>query len=223
MYVFTKRLFDFIVSLILIILLSPVLLAIIIWLIAFRHTEILYLQERIGYRNKKFKIIKFSTMLRNAEFMTGGTITVRNDPRVTRIGKFLRRTKFNELPQLFNILIGTMSFVGPRPLVDEGFEMYTDEVKQKVYLSKPGLTGISSLLFRDEEKWVSETEMDPKDFYRYKIFPYKGELELWYYNNRSFGVDIMIIFLTALKVIRPKLSIEKKVFKDLPVHDFFLN
>jgi len=175
----------------------------------------------VGYKNRIFHILKFSSMKKNSEHLPGGIITLRNDTRVTRMGKILRITKLNELPQLFNVLIGEMSFVGPRPLTIKGFELYTPDVQSLIYQSKPGITGIASIIFRDEEKLVTESEMTPEEFYKNRIFPYKGQLEKWYFENRSFGVDFLILFLTGLKIIIPHSKLEFKIFPSLPKSDYF--
>lgn len=221
MYLFLKRTLDIILSVALIILLSPILLIIVFSLFLFNRKDIFYKQCRIGFNNESFGILKFSSMLKNSENLPGGTITLRNDPRVTRIGKILRITKLNELPQLFNVLFGRMSFVGPRPLVKKGFDLYTLEVKSFIYQSKPGITGISSLIFRDEERLVTESEMTPEEFYEKLIFPYKGQLEKWYFEKRSIGVDFLILFLTGLKIIVPKSRLEFKIFPSLPKNEYF--
>jgi len=184
MYPFLKRVLDIFISVLFIILISPFLLIIALALLLFNHGDIFYIQKRMGFNNKTFGIIKFSTMLKNSENLAGGAITLRNDNRVTRIGKILRITKLNELPQLFNVLTGQMSFVGPRPLLKIGFELYSLEVQSCIYQSKPGITGISSIIFRDEERLVTESELSPEEFYKKKIFPYKGQLEKWYYDNK---------------------------------------
>jgi lipopolysaccharide/colanic/teichoic acid biosynthesis glycosyltransferase len=184
--------------------------------------EVFYWQERIGYKNKPFRILKFATMLRNSPNMGHGDVTVRNDPRITGLGKFLRMSKINELPQLYNILIGEMSFVGPRPLVKAGFDRYSEELKGKVYNVKPGLTGIGSLVFRDEELIISQSQLPPHECYRDVILPYKGELELWYQQHQGFFTDIMIMFLTAWCVIFPKSSLVSKVFPTVPRRNFYL-
>lgn len=221
MYLFFKRLFDFLLSGVLILMVSPLFLIFLFLQLIFKRGDIFYLQNRIGYKNKSFGIIKFSTMLKDSENLPGGTITLRNDPRVTRIGKILRITKLNELPQLINVFIGDMSFVGPRPLVKKGFDQYTAEVQSFVYQSKPGITGIASIVFRDEEKLVSESDLAPKEFYRIHIFPYKGQLEKWYFENKSMGVDFLILFLTGLKIIAPGSKLEFKIFPSLPKSDYF--
>ena len=118
--------------------------------------------------------------------------TTRNDPRLMPLGSFLRKTKINELPQVINILIGDMSIVGPRPLVDKVFNSYPAHVKANIYNVKPGLTGIGSIVFSDEERLVPETSIDHDQFFATHILPYKGELELWYQEHLTLYTDFML-------------------------------
>ena len=153
--------------------------------------------------------------------MGTGSITLQNDPRVTKIGSFLRKTKINELPQIINILKGDISLVGPRPLVTKTFEAYTEDVQAKIYNVKPGLTGIGSIIFRDEESIISAVkDEDPHQFYKRVIAPYKGNLELWYQNNNSFVLDLKLIFMTAWVILFPNSRLYEKWFKDLPKRTF---
>ena len=154
--------------------------------------------------------------------MGTGSLTVRNDPRVLPIGKFLRQTKINELPQIINVLIGNMSFVGPRPQMEVGFFKFTDHVQDVIYNSNPGITGIGSIIFRDKEKWISNAPGDKHIFYKEHIAPYKGELEIWYQNNLSFYTDFMLLFLTAWSIIAPESELVYTVFNDLPVRPAIL-
>ena len=154
-------------------------------------------------------------MLKISPNIGTGTVTTRNDPRVLPMGKFLRKTKINELPQLINILIGNMSIIGPRPLVKKTYDLYADDVKECISKVTPGLSGIGSVIFRDEEYYVSKAK-DPVEFARQYIQPQKGELEKWYYHNRSVYVDFMIIFLTCWVIVFPKSDLVYKVFKTLP-------
>lgn len=202
-------------------LIAPIILIIIALQLLFNKADVFYLQNRIGLNNKDFKIIKFSSMLKNSMDLPGGSITIRNDPRVTRTGKTLRFTKLNELPQLFNVLIGDMSFVGPRPLVTKGFNLYPPDVKAFLYKSKPGITGISSVVFRDEEIFVTKSKMDPHEYYKKHIFPFKGQLEEWYYNNKSLWVDFIILFLTGIKILFPNSKLEYSFFPSLPKSKHF--
>ena len=155
-------------------------------------------------------------MLKNSPNMGTGLITVRKDPRLLPIGGFLRMTKINELPQILNVLKGDMSIVGPRPLVDKTFNAYPEDIRYKIYDSVPGITGIGSIIFRDEEDLLTNTKMDRQEYYNTVIAPYKGELEMWYNKNKSLLVDFWIIFLTAWAIINPKTQLQHKVFKDLP-------
>jgi lipopolysaccharide/colanic/teichoic acid biosynthesis glycosyltransferase len=150
-----------------------------------------------------------------------GSITLKDDPRVTKIGSFLRKTKINELPQIINILNGDISLVGPRPLVTKTFSAYSEDVQSKIYNVKPGLTGIGSIIFRDEESIISAVaDEDPHEFYKRVIAPYKGELEMWYQSNCSFLLDLQLIFMTAWVILAPNSKLYEKWFKDLPKRTF---
>ena len=221
MYNFFKRLLDVIVSLFSLIILLPVFIPIMIILRLSNEGEIFYFQERFGIYNSKFQIWKFATMLKNSMNIGTGSITLKNDPRVTKIGSFLRKTKINELPQIINILKGDISLVGPRPLVAKTFNAYSNEVQSKIYNVKPGLTGIGSIIFRDEESIISCIKNeDPHDFYKRIIAPYKGEIELWYQVNRTFFLDFQLIFLTAWVILFPNSKLYEKWFRDLPKRNF---
>jgi lipopolysaccharide/colanic/teichoic acid biosynthesis glycosyltransferase len=219
MYLFIKRLFDVLFSLLALFVLSPFLIPIIIALSVTGEREVFYTQKRVGHKNKIFGIIKFATMLKNSASIGTGAITLRNDPRVTPVGGFLRITKINELPQVLNVLLGDMSIVGARPLMQVSFDLYTPEVKNVIYNTRPGITGIGSIIFRDEERLVSESA-DPKATYMNIIYPYKGELEMWYQKNISFYTDFRIIFLTAWVILFPKSNLVYDWFKDLPRRSF---
>jgi lipopolysaccharide/colanic/teichoic acid biosynthesis glycosyltransferase len=214
MYRFIKRLTDILIACIALVLLSPLLIPVILILLITGEHEVFYLQKRIGYLNKPFYIWKFATMVKNSPNIGTGEITLRNDPRVTPMGKWLRMTKINELPQIINVLKGEMSIVGPRPLMEVSFNLYSDEVRKVIYQSKPGITGIGSLIFRDEEKILSEAP-DPRKAYE-SIYPYKAALEIWYRQHASFYTDTMIIFLTGWSVLFPSNKLVQKVFTDLP-------
>jgi lipopolysaccharide/colanic/teichoic acid biosynthesis glycosyltransferase len=217
-----KRIIDLILALIALLILSPIFIICIIILLLTGEHEVFYFQKRIGNRNQPFSIWKFATMRKNSEKIGTGTITTRNDPRVLPFGSFLRKTKLNELPQIFNVLFGPMSVVGARPLVVEGFDAYSDEVKTKIYNTPPGITGIGSIVFRDEEKILSQGG-DPKEIYKHKILPYKGELEVWYQQNISFWVDLKIIVLTFWVVIFPESNLHYKWLKNLPKKPDYLS
>ncbi len=220
-YLFSKRLLDLIISLSSIILLSPIFIIVIIMLKLSAEGEIFYFQKRIGLRNKPFYIIKFATMLKDSINMGTGSITLKNDYRVTSFGKFLRKTKINELPQIINVIKGDISIVGPRPLVQKTFSMYSENIQSKIYKIKPGITGIGSIVFRDEESIISSVKNEnPFDFYRRVISPHKAELEMWYQKNKSLFLDFIIIFITAWIILFPNSKVYQKLFKDLPVRKF---
>ena len=217
---FFKRVIDFVLALIATTVLLPILIPVVLGLLLTGEHYVFYFQERIGYKNKNFFIWKFATMLKNSPNMSGGLHTTRRDPRILPMGGFLRKTKLNELPQLINILKGDMSVIGPRPLVDKTFAPYPQHVKDQIYDSKPGLSGIGSIIFRDEEKLLTETTMDKSEYYAQFISPYKGELELWYQKNLSFSTDVLLIFLTVWVIVFPESQLPFKVFKDLPKRNF---
>ena len=223
MYPIIKRIFDVLTSGIAILILSPLLIPIIIGLKFSGEGCIWFFQERIGHKNKSFLIWKLATMLKGSANMPGGIMTTKKDPRITPMGGFLRKSKINELPQLFNIFFGHMSVVGPRPVMRVSFEAYPNKVQKVIYNVKPGLTGIGSIIFRDEEELISEVKNNGGDlweFYKDKIYPFKGELEIWYQNHKSFILDLKLIFLTVWVILLPKSKIYEKWFKDLPKRCF---
>lgn len=182
--------------------------------------DVFYGQTRIGYQRKYFKIWKFVTMRRNSESQAGGMHTMHGDPRVLPFGRFLRKTKLNEIPQIFNIFFGDMSIVGPRPQVDSTFAPYSEEVKSRICMVKPGLTGIGSIVFRDEETILSRVRSrngDVERCYCQVIAPYKGALEMWYLDHYGLWTDIKLMAITAWVVVRPaSRHLLNLVFRDLP-------
>jgi len=223
MYILIKRFFDFILSLVLLVILAPVLIPIVIGLKLTGEGYIWYKQERVGFKNNRFNIWKFATMLKDSPNMNGGVITTKKDPRITPMGDFLRKSKINELPQLINILKGDMSFVGPRPVMQISFNAYPKDVQEVIYNVKPGLTGIGSIIFRDEENLISEVKNKGEDtweFYTKKIYPFKGLVEKWYQKNYSFSIDLKVIIITAIVIIYPKSNIVYRLFKTLPKRKF---
>ena len=221
MYKFFKRLLDIIFSLITIIILLPVFIPIIIILRFSAEGEVFYFQERYGIYNSRFQIWKFATMIKNSMNIGTKSITLQNDPRVTKVGSFLRKTKINELPQIVNILKGDISFVGPRPLLTKTFSAYSKDIQSKIYNIKPGLTGIGSIVYRDEESIISNVKNeDPHEFYKRVIAPHKGELEIWYQERHSFFLDLKLIFITAWVILYPNSMLYENWFKDLPKRKF---
>ena len=179
-----QRFFDVFFSVLALIFLCPLLIPIICILKLTGEGEVLYIQERVGQDGKVFGLLKFTTMIKNSPNIGAGDITISDDPRVLPFGKFLRKTKINELPQLWNILIGDMSVVGPRPMVPKTYANYPAEAQEILNTVRPGLTGIGSIIFRDEERLLDGRE-DPIGFYNENITPYKSELEVWFVKNNS--------------------------------------
>ncbi len=209
------RLLDILASFVMIAILFPFMLPIMLGLLLTGEHDIFYRQERIGKGGRTFRLFKFATMLRNSPNMSGGCVTAKNDPRILPMGGFLRKTKINELPQLLNILIGDMSFVGPRPQTKNHFELYTPAVREAISSVRPGLSGMGSLVFRDEETLLEN--VDDRMYWHHEVFaPYKGELELWYGKHQNLWTYFAIIFMTIWSVFFPKTRIYRKVFKDLP-------
>ena len=196
---FLKRLIDILLSFFALLVLFPLMLPIVIGLLFTGENYVFYFQERIGFKNKKFNIYKFATMLKDSPNLGTGLHTINKDPRILPMGFFLRKTKINELPQLFNIFFGSMSVIGPRPLVDKTFEPYSEKVKSNIYNVKPGLSGIGSIVFRDEEKYLKSKANVSNDFYKNEIIPFKASLECWYYDNSSIFVDILLDFIFTLE------------------------
>ena len=210
-----QRIFDIILSFTALFCLLPILLPIVLLLRLTGEGEIFYEQERIGKNRKIFGVKKFATMLKNSPNLGSGTITIRNDPRVLPVGKFLRRSKINELPQLINILKGEMSLIGPRPLTQETFAAYSEDVQDKIVTVTPGLSGVASIIFRDEEALL-DGAIDSVNFYNTVIAAYKGELEEWFVANNSFSTYLVLIMLTINVVLLPKSKMIWSIFPSLP-------
>ena len=192
-----KRFFDLILSFIGLLIIVPILFLITILIKISSSGPVFYKQVRVGKNNKDFKIFKFRTMHLNAD--KKGLLTVGGrDPRVTSIGYYLRKFKLDELPQLINVFIGDMSFVGPRPEVRQFVNLYS-EIQMKVLNVKPGITDLASIEFRNENEILSKEE-DPNQYYIDYIMPKKLEINLKYINQRNLLKDFVVIIKT-IKVI----------------------
>lgn len=209
------RLADILFALAFISLVSPLWVFVVITLLFTGEGKVIYKQLRVGKQGKSFELLKFATMRSDSPNIGTGELTTYNDPRVLPFGKFLRKTKINETPQFVNVLLGQMSIVGPRPQTPFYLSVFTEEVQEKVKEVKPGITGVGSIIFRDEEELIKDIK-DPKVFDIDVIVPYKGLLELWYVNNKSLKTYILIIFLTAYSVLFPKNQLYTLLLKDLP-------
>ena len=199
MYKFFKRCFDIFFSLLGITLLLWLFLIIAIAIKCSSKGPVLFKQERVGRHGKNFKIWKFRSMVVDAE-AKGMQITTDGDNRITKVGKFIRKTKIDELPQLFNVLSGKMSFVGPRPEVPKYVAMYNDE-QLRVLSVKPGITDLASIEFRNENDLL-DGDADPERKYIEEIMPAKLDLNLKYIEKAGFFYDIGLIFKTIGKVIK---------------------
>ena len=216
MYLFFKRLLDILLGFTALVLLLPLFIPVMIALKFTGEGEVFYRQNRVGYRNGTFKIWKFATMLKNSPNMGSGSLTLRCDPRVTPVGAWLRRTKINELPQLINLLTGDMTLIGPRPQMKIDFEAYPLSIQESIYNVRPGISGIGSIIFRDEERLLSVPGRDPRKFYVEHIAPYKGEVELWYQRHMSWRTDLWLLLLTAWTILKADSDWHFRVFRDLP-------
>jgi len=210
------RFFDIIFSALAIVVLFPFMIPIMIALKLTGEHYIFYLQPRVGKGGKDFMVLKFATMLKDSPNLPGGVLTQKNDPRILPMGKFLRKTKINELPQLANIFIGQMSVVGPRPQARRHYELYSDAVKREIDKVPPGLSGIASIVFRDEEAILDRFETNRDHFHDTIIAPFKGELEVWWVHHRTLANYFKIIILTIIVLFAPHSRLYHKWFRDLP-------
>lgn len=210
-----ERFFDILFSALALLVLSPLLLPIVLILKLSGEGEIFFLQERIGKGGQVFKLFKFATMLKDSPNIGTGTVTMKGDPRVLPVGKFLRKTKINELPQLLNIFFGDMSVIGPRPLTAQTFGSYSAQTQESIKKVRPGLSGVGSIIFRGEEE-IMHGATASVDFYDTIIAPYKGSLEEWFISNKNIYIYFLAIFVTAWTVMFPSTKIAWRVFRDLP-------
>ena len=210
-----QRIFDIIFSGIALVILSPLLLPLMFILRVTGEGEIFFPQSRVGSGGKRFKLYKFATMLKDSPNMGTGTITIKNDPRVLPIGRFLRKTKINELPQLINVFIGDMSIIGPRPQTQRCFDAFPLSSQNEIIKVRPGLSGIGSIIFRDEEDMIYAND-DPDKFYDEIIMPYKGSLEDWYVSHQNITSYLSLIGLTIWVMLGFSSGLAWKLFNDLP-------
>ena len=194
-----KRIFDIIFSLCGLIIFLPIFLLVSIIVKLEDSGPVFFSQTRIGKSFKKFKIYKFRTM-KTSPSQLNLAVTVSNDSRITKVGRFLRKTKIDELPQLFNILKGDMSFVGPRPDVPKYAEMFKEDFKE-ILTVRPGLTDFAAIEFINEEEMLKNYK-DPEEGYIKDILPREIKLHKKYARERNFFLDIKLIFLTLIKLIK---------------------
>jgi lipopolysaccharide/colanic/teichoic acid biosynthesis glycosyltransferase len=210
-----QRALDVLLSFMALLVLSPLLVPIAIILRLSGEGEIFFFQERVGLEGRPIRLFKFATMLKNSPNLGTGTITLRNDPRILPVGRFLRKTKINELPQLLNVLVGDMSVVGPRPQTRRCFDAFPESTRTAILTVRPGLSGIGSIVFRDEEQ-LMHGRQDPNQYYDQVIAPYKGALEEWYVARKSLRLYLLLILATIWEVALPGSTVVWKLFADLP-------
>ena len=210
-----QRLLDIVFSGLALLLLSPLLVPIAIALRLTGEGEVFFIQQRVGRGGQPFGLYKFATMLKNSPNLGTGTVTVKNDPRVLPLGRFLRKTKINELPQLLNIFTGDMSIIGPRPQTQRCFDAFPARSQAEIIKVRPGLSGIGSIVFRDEEE-LMHASREPERFYDEVIMPYKGALEEWYVAHQGLWTYLAAIFVTAWVVLFPESRLAWRVFPQLP-------
>jgi lipopolysaccharide/colanic/teichoic acid biosynthesis glycosyltransferase len=210
-----QRLLDIVLSGLALMLLSPLLVPIAIALRCTGEGEVFYVQERVGLGGKAFGLYKFATMLKNSPNIGTGTVTLKHDPRVLPLGRFLRKTKINELPQLLNIFRGDMSVIGPRPQTRRCFDAFPAASQAEILKVRPGLSGIGSIVFRDEEE-LMHASAEPERFYDDVIMPYKGLLEEWYVAHQGLRTYLLCIFATAWVVLFSTSRIMRRIFPGLP-------
>ena len=210
-----ERFFDIFFSGLALLVFSPLIVPITLILKFSGEGEIFFLQDRIGKSGRVFKLFKFATMLKDSPNIGTGTVTMKGDTRVLPVGKFLRKTKINELPQLLNIFIGDMSIIGPRPLTEQTFRSYSLSTQNTIKQVRPGLSGVGSIIFRGEEE-IMHGASASVNFYNNTIAPYKGSLEEWFCLNKGLYIYFLSIFMTIWVVLIPTTNMIWRVFKDVP-------
>ena len=214
-----KRMLDVLCSATALVVLSPLLVVVAIVLRCTGQGIVLYRQERIGQGGRIFHLCKFCTMREGSDHTPEGLLTAKGDPRVLPLGRILRATKINELPQLFNVLWGDMSLIGPRPQVKVHFDMYPAHIRRELVKVRPGLSGIGSIVFHDESVVLARSGKDHNQCYAEDIAPYKGELELWYIQRQSVLLDLALIVLTVVVVLSRQRRYCLQWLRDLPRPD----
>jgi lipopolysaccharide/colanic/teichoic acid biosynthesis glycosyltransferase len=210
-----QRFSDIIISGVLLVILAVLFLPVILVLRFTGECEVFFMQKRIGFKGRLFNLYKFATMLKDSPSIGTGTVTLKNDPRILPFGGLLRKTKINELPQLYNVLSGSMSLIGPRPQTKRCFDAFPVSSQRKIIEVRPGLSGIGSIIFRAEEEML-ESSNDANYLYDNIIMPYKGELEEWYVEKQSIFLYFLLLFITIWVILFPKSQIVWSVFSDIP-------
>jgi lipopolysaccharide/colanic/teichoic acid biosynthesis glycosyltransferase len=200
-------------------MLLPLLVPVVIILRFTGEGYVFYRQERVGKGGRLFGLYKFATMLKDSPSLPGGLLTQKGDARILPFGRILRVSKINEIPQLLNVLRGDMSLIGPRPQAQSHFDVFPEHVRKEIIKVRPGLSGIGSIMFRDEDLILAQCDGNEHEFYAKDIAPYKGKLEIWYIQHRSMMLDLMLIGLTIWVVLFPRTRMPRKFLGELPTPD----
>ena len=208
-YTGSKRLIDVILSGVAMCVLPPLYVGVSVLLRLAGEGNVLFRQRRVGKGGAQFTLFKFTTMASGSA--VSGDITYGDDPRVLPVGKWLSALKIDELPQLWNTFRGEMTLVGPRPLTARAFNCYSPRVQEIVKSMRPGVTGVGSLVFRNEDRILAQAPGDPKEYYDKVIIPLKGQLETWYFAHRSLHVDLLILACTLVAVPWPRSRLHLKL------------
>lgn len=201
---FIKSLLDKIISILVLFFFSPFLFICLILIYLFDFSNPIYVSDRVGKNFKKFKLFKIRSMIKNAS-RSGITSTSNNDTRITPLGKYIRKYKFDEILQLLNVIMGDMSLVGPRPQIESEVKLYSNFEKGLLEV-KPGITDFSSIVFSDEGEILKDS-IDPNKDYNDLIRPWKSKYGIFYIKNMSLKIDLIIIFLTIISIFNRKLSL----------------
>jgi len=209
------RLLDIFLSSIAIVVLTPLWLVVVPILRFTGEGEIFFRQPRVGRGGRRFELLKFATMLKDSPNIGTGTVTLKDDPRVLPLGGFLRKTKINELPQLFNVLKGDMSVIGPRPQTQRCFDAFPEQYQREIVKARPGLSGPGAIAFRGEDRMLADAESAER-FYDEVIMPYKGRLEAWYVERAGLGLYFALIGLTCWVIVFSSSTAFWRMFDSLP-------
>jgi lipopolysaccharide/colanic/teichoic acid biosynthesis glycosyltransferase len=209
-----QRFFDILFSGMALVFLSPIFFITFIVLRFTGEGEIFYIQTRVGQYGKSINILKFATMLKNSPNIGTGTVTLNSDPRILPVGKFLRKSKINEIPQIVNVLLGDMSLIGPRPQTKRCFEAFPENFQDIIVSVKPGLSGVGSIFFRNEELMLNDAT-NADNLYDHTIMPYKGKLEEWYVLNKSLKLYFVLIVATIITVVFAKIPFRNSFFSEI--------
>lgn len=210
-----KRLMDVLASLSALLLLSPILVIVSFGLLCTGENRVFFRQRRVGKGGGEFDLLKFTTMYDSVANRADGGMAVDSDPEVFPLGRLLRRTKLNELPQLWNVLRGDMSLVGPRPLTWKTLDKYDADLRTIILKQRPGLTGAASLVFRDEEEILARAGSRRAEVFNTELLPRKQRIEAWYAARANLRLDLELAFATAVAVLSSSNAVAQRMFPEL--------